>query len=118
MGRPLGSVNKPKDVVEGEVMVEAPVKVRQVMAPLAKGMKLSDVRIEEGRYYLLDDNHPLCKECSHRQDMHHVWREIEHHGMERDMYGNRRETSWLTKEKKFDVPQLPCQHACKCWDYK
>lgn len=108
----------PKEVEMGMVkpdVAEVKVSVSSKLPPLPKGI---EARIEDGRYVMSDDGHPLCKECNHRQDMHHVWREVEHQGFERDMYGNKRETTWITKHKNFETPSNPCQHACKCWNYK
>lgn len=97
-----------------EVVIE---RKEERLKPLPKELQ-DKVIIEDGRYVLKDDNHPLCKECNHRQDMHHVWRETEHQGIEKDVYGAKREVTWIVKHKKFDVPILPCQHACKCGNYK
>lgn len=112
MGRPLGSVNKPKEITTKEAVPET-----ESLGPLQKELR-DDVFIEDGRYRMKNDNEALCKECNHRQDRHHVWREVEKNGVERDVYGVKREVTWIEKFKKFDAPVLPCQHACKCQNYK
>lgn len=113
--------NEKKPVEATAVEVQAVPAVEEIqpkkssLKPLPKGI---NAVVEDGRHVMTDDGHPLCKECNHRQDMHHVWREVEHQGFERDMYGNKREANWTTKHKNFETPSNPCQHACKCWDYK
>lgn len=72
----------------------------------------------EGRWFTKLDHHPLCLECQHREDRHHDWDVTQHQAIRKNaMTGKEMEVEWTTKVKNYHRSQ-PCQHACKCYQYK
>jgi len=123
---PKGIYNRSK-VVEPEVVspvISQPIVEKQVDVPRGTvkpkvSKEFSDNNHEvEGRWYTNSDNHPLCLECLHREDMHHEWDITHHQAMRKNpMTGVEIETRWTDKTKNY-TRSRPCQHACKCWVYK
>lgn len=103
MGRPVGSKNKTEEIVEAQIEKEMkPVKVR----------KYSDNKDHKG------EGEPLCLNCEHRQDMHHLWN---YH--EKTVVGKTLGGEMLTQEVKWKTVKIedgnrPCQHACLCKNYE
>jgi len=81
------------------------------------------VYLKDGRKYWKADNHPLCLNCEHRQEMHHDWKQVQE---------IENQKTWvqgsplpvitpvivMRKQKTYDIAIKPCQHACKCEDYR
>lgn len=117
MSRPMGSKNKPREngsvaVIEVlETLVQEPIRKTVTPEP---PLKIKQYLLEtgchegaDGRWYRLHE--PLCFQCWHQSDMHHEW-----HFVER-VVGKRME---VNREKNYEIPKRPCQHACHCWEYK
>lgn len=119
MGRPKGSKNKTQEeevVPSGTISEQVPVIAEK---PVVK----KELPPEEGAYktndrWLSRDHTPLCINCGHREEMHHTWRHIERSRLVRNyLSGKNQEEKYVDKEKVYDS-QRPCQHACKCTDWK
>ncbi len=61
---------------------------------------------------------PLCLTCDHREEMHHDWKE--HHQIVnvRDLSTLKMKQEIQTIREKDYTKGRPCQHACKCTEYK
>lgn len=61
--------------------------------------------------------HPLCLNCGHREDMHHVWKHVQRIEEYRDRMGVVNQKTVVDRLQDYDANK-PCQHACKCTEYK
>lgn len=86
-------------------------EIKNAVKTASKEREFSDDKDHKGAF------HPLCFGCKHREDMHHSWQSEQVLQDFRDQTGKVSQRLVTIKHKVYDAAR-PCQHACKCTEYR